>query len=57
MMKLICLHTVKCFQVLLFNTNNSGQYYSFICVQFNGFKYCYVIRIIQFNINHLFAHS
>ena len=24
---------------------------------FYGFKYCYLIQIIQFNINYLFAHS
>ena len=45
--KLICLHKIKLFQVLLSNTNNSIQYYSF-----NGSKYCYVILIIQFNISH-----
>ena len=28
---------------------------SFICKQLNGFKYCYIILIIQFNINP-FAH-
>ena len=41
----ICLHTVKWFQVLLSNTN------SFICRLLNSFKYCYIIRIILFNIN------
>ena len=43
--ELIYLHTVKCFQVLLSNANNS------IHTQLNGFKYCYPILIILFNIN------
>ena len=30
---------------------------SFTCTQLNGFKYCYVMPIIQFNISHLFANS
>ena len=34
--------------VLLFNTNNSIQHYSFIYTQSNDFKYCYEIPIIQF---------
>ena len=25
---------------------------SFVCTQFNGFKYCYIILIVLFNINH-----
>ena len=50
-------HTVKCFLVLLINTNNSVQHYSFVCIQLNGFKHCYVILIIQFNIDNLFAYS
>ena len=29
-------------QVLLFNTNYSGEHYSFICTQFNDSKYFYV---------------
>ena len=49
--KLICLHRVKLFQVLLFTTNSS------ICVELNSFKYCCQTLIIQFNINHLLAHS
>ena len=36
------------FQVLLFNTNNSIQHYSFISIQSNDSKYYYVIPIIQF---------
>ena len=57
MLELICLHIVKWFQVLLFNINDSLPCYSFVCVKLNGFKYCYLIVVIQFNINHLFAHS
>ena len=34
-----CLHTVKWFQVLLFNNNNSIKYLSFVCTQLNGFMY------------------
>ena len=34
--------TVKCLQVLLFNTNYSIQYLSFTCTQLNGSKYFYV---------------
>ena len=63
--ELICLHTVKWFQVLLFivctllyvlllNTNNSTQYYSFVYIHLNDFKHSYVIL---FGINDLFAHS
>ena len=37
---LICLHTVKWFEVLISNTN------SFICSQLNGFKYCYLTLIV-----------
>ena len=33
------MHTVKLFQILLFNTNNSSQHSSFVCTQLNGFKY------------------
>ena len=33
--EVICLHTVKRFQVLLFNTHNSTiQHYSFVCKLF-----------------------
>ena len=37
--------TVKEFQVLLFNTNNSIQRYSFVCSQLNGSKYYVLQRI------------
>ena len=33
------IHAVKMFQVLLFNTNYSIQYYSFFYTQLNGSKY------------------
>ena len=54
---LICLHTVKWFQVLICNTYNPISYYSFVCTQLNGFKYWYLTLIILFHITHLFAHS
>ena len=38
-------------EVLLLTTNSS------ICKQLNGVKHCYVIVIVQFKINHLFANS
>ena len=41
------MHTVKWFQVLLF----------IVSTQLNGFKYSNQTLKIQFNINHLFAHS
>ena len=37
-------------EVLLFNTNYSIQYKSFICTQLNCSKYCYVLLTIQLNI-------
>ena len=36
---------------------NSIQYYSFVCTQRSGYKYCYLTLIILFNITHLFAYS
>ena len=45
--------TVKEFQVLLFNTNNS-IHYSFIRTQLNRSQYCYVSLTIQLN-SHLFT--
>ena len=50
-------HTVKEFQVLLINTDNSIQHYSFISTQLNGSKYCYVSLTIQLNRSHLFTYS
>ena len=47
--------TVKEFQVLLINTNNSIQHYSFTGTYLNnGFLYYYESQTIQSNINHLF---
>ena len=46
----IHLHTVKYFQVFLYNTNLS------IFVQLKLFKYSYKTRVILFRINPLFAH-
>ena len=48
-------HTVKEFQVLLFNTNNSIQHDSFVCTHLNGSKNRYASLTIQLNITHLFA--
>ena len=47
-MLIFCVQTIKCLQVLLFNTDNSSQHYSLICTQSNGSKNCYIIPIIQF---------
>ena len=33
------LYTIKWFQVLLSNMNNSDSYKPFVCIQLNGFKY------------------
>ena len=41
---------------IVFNTNNTIEYKSFIRIQFNGFKHCYIMFKILFDINHLFAH-
>ena len=49
--------TVKEFQVLLFNINNSIRRYLFVCSQLNSSKYCYVSQTIQLDISHLFTHS
>ena len=37
--------------------NNSIQHYSVVYTKLNALKYCYVILIVQLNINHLFANS
>ena len=44
------LHTVKWFHLFLSNTNNSIYYKSFVCTQFNVFRYNYLTLKIQFNI-------
>ena len=44
-------YTVKWFKVLLTNTNNFIQHYSFVCTQLNGSKYCYASLTIQLNIS------
>ena len=46
---IIYLNTVKWLYVLIPNTNYSIQHYSFVCLQLNGWKYCYVSRTIQLN--------
>ena len=50
-------HTVKEFQVLLINTNNSIQYHAVVSTQLNGSKNCYVSITIQLNLSYLFTHS
>ena len=55
-LELICLHTVKWFQVLLSNSYNFISYESFVCIQLNGFKYCYLTRIILSYINCFSVH-
>ena len=35
------------FHLFLFNTNNSVYYQSFLCTQFNVFKYCYISPVTQ----------
>ena len=47
--KHICLHTVKCFQVLPFNTNNSIKYQSFVNTQLND--QTVLFQIIQFSMS------
>ena len=47
--------TVKELHVLIFNTKNSLQNYSFVRSQLNGYKNCYV-SLIQFD-SHLFTDS
>ena len=43
--------------MLLFNTNNSIQLHSFICIQLNGSQYFYQTWIVLFRINHWLAHT
>ena len=50
---MICLHTVKWLQVLLFNTNYSIQHYSFVRIQLNSPEYCYISLKIQLNISQV----
>ena len=37
------------------STNNSIQHYSFVRTWFNGFKYCYTILTIQYDISYSFV--
>ena len=53
--KLILLHTVKWFQILLCITNNSNKHQSFVCTLLND--QAVLFQTIQFSISHLFAHS
>ena len=52
---IICLHTGKCFQVLLFNTYNSIKHQLFVYTQLND--QTVPIQASQFDRSHLFAHS
>ena len=52
----IIFSTVKWFQVFLSNTNSSIYCWSFVCIQVNGLKCCYLTLIILFTINNLFAY-
>ena len=53
--ELILLHTVKWFQVLLFNTNNYIKCQSFVYTQLND--QTFLLQAIQFSISPLFALS
>ena len=53
--KLILLHTVKCFQLLLCISENSTKHQSFVYTRLNDWIVLFLT--IQFNISHLFAHS
>ena len=46
-LELTCFHTIKWFHLFQSNTNNSIYYQSFVCAQFNVFKYCCVSLTIQ----------
>ena len=48
------MHTVKWFQVLLYNTSNSIQHYLFVCIQFNLFQ---VLICNTNSILHSFARA
>ena len=39
------------------NFTNSIEHYSFVGIQSNGPKYCYLSLTIQLNISYLFTHS
>ena len=43
----VCVCVCVWLQAILFNTNNSIQYYSFTCTSSNGSSYCNAILIIQ----------
>ena len=51
--KLILLHTVKCFLVLLSITNNSNKHQSFVYTQLND--QTVLSQIIQYRLSYLFA--
>ena len=49
------LQIVKWFHLFISNMTYTFYYYSFVDNKFNNFNYCYLIQVILFNINHLFA--
>ena len=53
--KLICLHTVKWFKILLCITNSSIKHLSFVYTQLND--QTLLFQTIQFSISQLFALS
>ena len=53
---IICLHTVKLFHVLQSKPNNSISKVIIFCTKLNALKYCDLILITLFDINHLFLH-
>ena len=51
-----CFYSVKWLHLLQSSINNSLHYSSFVCWQRNGFKYCYLTKIIQLSTIHFFLH-
>ena len=52
---IICSHTVKCYKVLLFNTNNSSKHQSFVYKQLND--QIILFLKIQFSISFFFLRA
>ena len=48
----VCVYIYVCIYNLLANYQRS-----FVCTRSYGFKYCYLILLILFNINHSLTHS
>ena len=49
----MCLHTFKCFQELLLNSNKSIKYLPFVHTELND--QIVLLQAIQFRMNHLCA--